>query len=187
MWKMFIFMNRRRLCIGSAEAKMSGGNRSGPPKHQNKYAWKPNAGRKINETVCDSNHFFNLTLFLSNQWSQKQHLNTIINVITVCIHRKLEEGSDPSLRSLGCVPVARNKSSGNVVMESTSLFFNLLNGTIIYLLFFIFLYPFFEKNGSWITLDCYLLAFGWLVSLLGCSQRCSKRNVRQAYHNLCSG
>ncbi|XP_014522863.1 uncharacterized protein C9orf85 homolog [Vigna radiata var. radiata] len=29
---------------------MSGGNRSGPPKHQNKYAWKPNAGRKINET-----------------------------------------------------------------------------------------------------------------------------------------
>ncbi|GAB2210776.1 hypothetical protein Drorol1_Dr00016060 [Drosera rotundifolia] len=24
--------------------------RQGPPKHQNKYAWKPNAGRKINET-----------------------------------------------------------------------------------------------------------------------------------------
>nr|KYP46633.1 Uncharacterized protein C9orf85 [Cajanus cajan] len=29
---------------------MSSGNRNGPPKHQNKYAWKPNAGRKINET-----------------------------------------------------------------------------------------------------------------------------------------
>nr|ACU16209.1 unknown [Glycine max] len=28
----------------------SGAKRSGPPKHQNKYAWKPNAGRKINET-----------------------------------------------------------------------------------------------------------------------------------------
>ncbi|CAL0321713.1 unnamed protein product [Lupinus luteus] len=27
-----------------------GGRRSGPPKHQNKYAWKPNAGVKINET-----------------------------------------------------------------------------------------------------------------------------------------
>ncbi|KAG6777591.1 hypothetical protein POTOM_017416 [Populus tomentosa] len=25
-------------------------NRQGPPKHQNNYAWKPNAGRKINET-----------------------------------------------------------------------------------------------------------------------------------------
>ncbi|XP_024928377.2 uncharacterized protein LOC107416440 isoform X2 [Ziziphus jujuba] len=25
-------------------------NRQGPPKHQNKYAWKPNAGHKINET-----------------------------------------------------------------------------------------------------------------------------------------
>ncbi|KGN52523.1 uncharacterized protein LOC101206376 [Cucumis sativus] len=25
-------------------------NKQGPPKHQNKYAWKPNAGRKINET-----------------------------------------------------------------------------------------------------------------------------------------
>ncbi|PKI43205.1 hypothetical protein CRG98_036402 [Punica granatum] len=24
--------------------------RRGPPKHQNQYAWKPNAGRKINET-----------------------------------------------------------------------------------------------------------------------------------------
>ncbi|KAK2986301.1 hypothetical protein RJ640_021870 [Escallonia rubra] len=29
---------------------MSGGGRQGPPKHQNKYAWKPNAGVKINET-----------------------------------------------------------------------------------------------------------------------------------------
>ncbi|KAK7271842.1 hypothetical protein RJT34_28072 [Clitoria ternatea] len=29
---------------------MSSGKRNGPPKHQNKYAWKPNAGRKINET-----------------------------------------------------------------------------------------------------------------------------------------
>lgn len=29
--------------------KMS--SRQGPPKHQNKIAWKPNAGRKINETV----------------------------------------------------------------------------------------------------------------------------------------
>ncbi|RDX75311.1 hypothetical protein CR513_44817 [Mucuna pruriens] len=28
----------------------SGGKKSGPPKHQNQYAWKPNAGRKINET-----------------------------------------------------------------------------------------------------------------------------------------
>lgn len=25
-------------------------NKQGPPKHQNNYAWKPNAGRKINET-----------------------------------------------------------------------------------------------------------------------------------------
>lgn len=25
-------------------------SRQGPPKHQNKFAWKPNAGRKINET-----------------------------------------------------------------------------------------------------------------------------------------
>jgi hypothetical protein len=25
--------------------------RQGPPKHQNSYAWKPNLGRKINETV----------------------------------------------------------------------------------------------------------------------------------------
>ncbi|XP_024023306.1 uncharacterized protein LOC21401159 [Morus notabilis] len=25
-------------------------NKHGPPKHQNKFAWKPNAGRKINET-----------------------------------------------------------------------------------------------------------------------------------------
>ncbi|PON82075.1 small acidic-like protein [Trema orientale] len=25
-------------------------SRHGPPKHQNKYSWKPNAGRKINET-----------------------------------------------------------------------------------------------------------------------------------------
>ncbi|CAK7335351.1 unnamed protein product [Dovyalis caffra] len=25
-------------------------NRHGPPKHQNSFAWKPNAGRKINET-----------------------------------------------------------------------------------------------------------------------------------------
>nr|BAK00253.1 predicted protein [Hordeum vulgare subsp. vulgare] len=24
--------------------------RTGPPKHQNSYAWKPNLGRKINET-----------------------------------------------------------------------------------------------------------------------------------------
>ncbi|KAL1291630.1 hypothetical protein HN51_060169 [Arachis hypogaea] len=29
---------------------MSGGKKGGPPKHQNKFAWKPNAGRKINET-----------------------------------------------------------------------------------------------------------------------------------------
>ncbi|KAL2335404.1 hypothetical protein Fmac_016617 [Flemingia macrophylla] len=29
---------------------MSSGKRNGPPKHQNKFAWKPNAGRKINET-----------------------------------------------------------------------------------------------------------------------------------------
>ncbi|KAK7266589.1 hypothetical protein RIF29_19238 [Crotalaria pallida] len=29
---------------------MSSGQRRGPPKHQNKYAWKPNAGVKINET-----------------------------------------------------------------------------------------------------------------------------------------
>ncbi|KAK7381225.1 hypothetical protein VNO78_33756 [Psophocarpus tetragonolobus] len=29
---------------------MSSGKRSGPQKHQNKIAWKPNAGRKINET-----------------------------------------------------------------------------------------------------------------------------------------
>ena len=25
--------------------------RQGPPKHQNRYAWKPNLGQKINETV----------------------------------------------------------------------------------------------------------------------------------------
>ncbi|XP_061355148.1 uncharacterized protein LOC133299679 [Gastrolobium bilobum] len=29
---------------------MSSGKKCGPPKHQNKYAWKPNGGRKINET-----------------------------------------------------------------------------------------------------------------------------------------
>ncbi|KAI4389282.1 hypothetical protein MLD38_001523 [Melastoma candidum] len=29
---------------------MSGGSRRGPPKHQNQYVWKPNAGKKINET-----------------------------------------------------------------------------------------------------------------------------------------
>jgi len=32
--------------------KMSSGKKTGPPKHQNKIAWKPNAGIKINETVC---------------------------------------------------------------------------------------------------------------------------------------
>ncbi|KZV46855.1 hypothetical protein F511_08616 [Dorcoceras hygrometricum] len=29
---------------------MSAGNRRGPPKHQNSFAWKPNSGRKINPT-----------------------------------------------------------------------------------------------------------------------------------------
>ncbi|KAI4980012.1 hypothetical protein ZWY2020_016765 [Hordeum vulgare] len=28
--------------------------RTGPPKHQNSYAWKPNLGRKINETVAEA-------------------------------------------------------------------------------------------------------------------------------------
>nr|GMD56909.1 variant-silencing SET domain-containing protein-like [Ipomoea batatas] len=28
----------------------SGGGKKGPPKHQNRFAWKPNAGKKINET-----------------------------------------------------------------------------------------------------------------------------------------
>nr|GLL39148.1 YTH domain-containing protein 1 [Ipomoea trifida] len=28
----------------------SGGVKKGPPKHQNRFAWKPNAGKKINET-----------------------------------------------------------------------------------------------------------------------------------------
>ncbi|PWZ30309.1 hypothetical protein Zm00014a_026492 [Zea mays] len=26
--------------------------RQGPPKHQNRYAWKPNLGQKINETIA---------------------------------------------------------------------------------------------------------------------------------------
>lgn len=34
----------------SPALKMSGGNRSGPPKHQNKFAWKPHGGVKINPT-----------------------------------------------------------------------------------------------------------------------------------------
>ena len=48
------------------------------------------------------------------------------------MRRKLEEDSDPSLRSLGCALVARIKSNGNDVMESTSLFFNQPNGTIFF-------------------------------------------------------
>lgn len=37
------------------------GVRKGPPKHQNKVAWKPNAGIKINETVITALAFHSIT------------------------------------------------------------------------------------------------------------------------------
>lgn len=44
------------------------GVRKGPPKHQNKVAWKPNAGIKINETVRLLSFSGDQPLFL---WSER--------------------------------------------------------------------------------------------------------------------
>jgi len=148
---------RRRLWIEAVvvvtKMNSSGAKRSGPPKHQNKYAWKPNAGRKINETVRNTT---NLTSFRSNRLiiiNKNSILNTI-DVFVINMHRKLEEDSGPSLRSLGCALVARIKSNGNAVMANTSLFFSPPNGTV----YFIFLTFLFKKKKvpkffSWIALD----------------------------------
>ncbi|KAK7316274.1 hypothetical protein VNO77_35194 [Canavalia gladiata] len=88
---------------------MSSGKKSGPPKHQNKFAWKPNAGRKINETEVGGRF---------------KPLSEITGVCPRCkeqIEWKRRYGKyKPLLQPAKC-------------------------------------------------------------------QRCSKRNVRQAYHNLCSG
>ncbi|TKY50152.1 C9orf85-like protein [Spatholobus suberectus] len=88
---------------------MSSSKRSGPPKHQNKYAWKPNADRKINETEVGGRF---------------RPLSEITGVCPRCkeqIEWKRRYGKyKPLLQPAKC-------------------------------------------------------------------QRCSKRNVRQAYHNLCSG
>ena len=52
------------------------GSRQGPPKHQNKFAWKPNAGVKINETVLKqiieylilNSHFWKKTFYLGKRY-----------------------------------------------------------------------------------------------------------------------
>lgn len=52
-----------------------GGNRSGPPKHQNRFAWKPNSGVKINPTVPI--FYFLFTQYALNFASNKLNLHWI--------------------------------------------------------------------------------------------------------------
>ena len=47
-----LFLNLKKIKLGfsAKPAILRMSSKHGAPKHQNKYAWKPNAGRKINET-----------------------------------------------------------------------------------------------------------------------------------------
>ncbi|KAA3459149.1 zinc finger protein 330-like protein isoform X2 [Gossypium australe] len=107
-------------------------SRRGPPKHQNSYAWKPNAGVKINEKEVGGK------------------LRPYSEITGVCPRCKEQ------------IDWKRRYGKYKPLTEPAKW----------YVLFRIIM-------GFCGFLFIYGLVFG--------SQLCSKRNVRQAYHNLCSG
>jgi hypothetical protein len=87
--------------------------RQGPPKHQNRYAWKPNLGQKINETV--SPRAASLSFFIlffsrpeSHGWNPRR-----------C--RSPAAGSVLCRRSPASASAARTKSTGREGRESPSV------------------------------------------------------------------
>lgn len=61
------FAAKKEWKRGVGKVKM--GSKQGPPKHQNKFAWKPKAGVKINETVRTLSPSLSPFLFLkSSDW-----------------------------------------------------------------------------------------------------------------------
>lgn len=136
---------------------MSSKAKAGPPKHQNRYAWKPNAGVKINETVIP--HFITF-----------RFLHLLFLLTFEIFYRRLEAGSARFPRSPEFAFAARTKSIGNAATASTNPLPNPPNGISLPFCFYLSL-----------SLDC------CGIDLMYCSQLCSKRAVRQAYHNLCPG
>jgi hypothetical protein len=77
--------------------------RQGPPKHQNSYAWKPNLGKKINETVSSPPPPSSLLLI--------GHRN--LTVKNPCRRRSPVVGSALCRRSLGSASAAGTRSTGS--------------------------------------------------------------------------
>ncbi|XP_010460417.1 PREDICTED: uncharacterized protein C9orf85 homolog isoform X1 [Camelina sativa] len=100
------------------------GSRQGPPKHQNKFAWVPKAGVKINETEVGGRF------------------------------RPLSEITGVCYRCREQIAWKRRYGKYKTLTEATKCFL---------------------KRANFFFLGCCY------------SQKCTKRNVRQAYHKLCPG
>jgi hypothetical protein len=99
---------RRRKDRSSSEMS----KRQGPPKHQNSYAWKPNLGKMINETVSSLPPPSPLPLAF--HWSSD---------LTVSNSRHLRspgEGFGLCRRSPGSASTAGTRSTGSAGREFTS-------------------------------------------------------------------
>jgi hypothetical protein len=97
---------RRRKDRSSSEMS----KRQGPPKHQNSYAWKPNLGKMINETVSSLPPHSPL-LFIGRRnltVSNSRHL------------RSPGEGFGLCRRSPGSASTAGTRSTGSAGREFTS-------------------------------------------------------------------
>ena len=121
------------------------GSRQGPPKHQNKFAWKPNAGVKINETVLKQIIEY---LILNSHFWKKKHFTQEKGISYY--DRKSAEGLGLCPRLRACAYVVKSRSNGNAVTENTSPSPNLPNG--IFFFFFIFIYNILEIVGFQISI-----------------------------------
>uniref|UniRef100_A0A453FKJ3 Uncharacterized protein n=1 Tax=Aegilops tauschii subsp. strangulata TaxID=200361 RepID=A0A453FKJ3_AEGTS len=105
---------------GERERGREMSKRAGPPKHQNTYAWKPNLGRKINETVSRPPASLPRLLFSVLVGPNRRNHRR-------CSRRSPGAGSGLCRRSPASASAAGTKSTGSANTASTSQLLSLQN------------------------------------------------------------